>query len=225
MSSAWPAAVDREHGNFVWLLLSLLGFLLGSALLWEFPAVAGEGLLLILFEASLVFGVWSIGETRRHLRLGLALVVGGAVGVVVFWLTGAGWARLVAMFCALLFYLLTTWLAFRLLFADDRVDLNKLYGSICIYLLVGISWAILFFFLVLLNPDAFRGLDANPQVATFSELLYYSYVTISTLGYGDVTPVSPLARTLAFLEALFGQFYIAILVASFVGMHISRRDR
>jgi len=54
-------------------------------------------------------------------------------------------------------------------------------------------------------------------------LLYYSYVTLSTLGYGDITPVTPIARTLSFLEALFGQFYIAILVASFVGMHISIR--
>jgi len=53
--------------------------------------------------------------------------------------------------------------------------------------------------------------------------LYYSYVTLSTLGYGDITPVTPIARTLSFLEALFGQFYIAILVASFVGMHISVR--
>ncbi|HID49217.1 MAG TPA: two pore domain potassium channel family protein [Chromatiales bacterium] len=98
-------------------------------------------------------------------------------------------------------------------------------GSICVYLLVGISWGILFYLENRIHPGAFRGLATGDGKDEFIELLYYSYVTISTLGYGDITPVSPVARTLAFIEALFGQFYIAILVAGFVGLHLGSQRR
>jgi len=96
-------------------------------------------------------------------------------------------------------------------------------GSICVFILVGICWSIFYFFESVVHPGAFSGIDAEFGKSRFTDLLYYSYVTLSTLGYGDITPVTPIARTLAYLEALFGQFYIAILVASFVGMHISVR--
>jgi len=123
----------------------------------------------------------------------------------------------------LLFYLFTTMLAFEAMFTGEQIDLNMIMGSVCVYILVGITWSILYFFESVIHPGAFNGIVVEVGKQRFSDLLYYSYVTLSTLGYGDITPVTPIARTLAFLEALFGQFYIAILVASFVGMHISVR--
>ena len=98
-------------------------------------------------------------------------------------------------------------------------------GSICVYILVGISWSIFYFFVSVIHPGAFDGITEIGAKQQFTDLLYYSFVTLSTLGYGDINPVTPIARTLAYIEALFGQFYIAILVASFVGMHITSSQK
>ncbi|MGW8229005.1 MAG: potassium channel family protein, partial [Gammaproteobacteria bacterium] len=135
------------------------------------------------------------------------------------------WAPYVNLIVALLFYLMTTGIAFSALLKGERIDLNMLMGSICVYILVGMSWSILYFFESIVHPGAFNGVNITSTKQEFTDLLYYSFVTLSTLGYGDITPITPIARTLAYIEALFGQFYIAILVASFVGMHISRGSK
>ena len=74
-------------------------------------------------------------------------------------------------------------------------------------------------------PDSFHGLTSTAIGAPFSELMYFSFVTITTLGYGDLIPVKPLARTVAFLEAIIGQFYVAVLVAWLVGMYLSEKGQ
>ena len=74
-------------------------------------------------------------------------------------------------------------------------------------------------------PDSFNGLSSTNIGTQLPELVYYSFVTITTLGYGDLTPVKPLARTVAFLEGFVGQFYVAVLVAWLVGMYLSSKDQ
>ena len=70
-------------------------------------------------------------------------------------------------------------------------------------------------------PVSFKGLEAAPFEGLLAEHLYFSYITLTTLGYGDVTPVHPLARWLAQVEAVFGELYIAILIATLVGSWIA----
>lgn len=71
------------------------------------------------------------------------------------------------------------------------------------------------------TPNAFNGLNATHWYETFPDLVYFSFVSLTTLGYGDIGPVAPLARFLAFMEAMLGQLYIAIVVASLVGIRIA----
>jgi voltage-gated potassium channel len=209
------------RGNFAYLLISLLGFLVLTAFLAQYPAIGGDQVLMFLIEGTLIVGVWSLVRQRFWFMFGLILIAIGATNIILEVIINHEWAHYVNLIVALLFYLFTTVIAFRTLLTGDRIDLNMLMGSICVYILVGMSWSILYYFESVIHPGAFNGITAGAGKQQFTELLYYSYVTLSTLGYGDVTPVTPIARTLAFLEALFGQFYIAILVASFVGMHIT----
>ena len=211
------------RGNFVYLLVSLLGFLIITAILAQYPTLGGDQVLMLLLEATLIVGVWSLVRQRFWFMFGLILIAIGAINIMLDLVIQHSWAHYVNLLVALLFYLFTTFIAFRSLLTGDRIDLNMLMGSICVYILVGISWSIFYYFESMIHPGAFNGIGAAGGKEQFTELLYYSYVTLSTLGYGDVTPVTPIARTLAFLEALFGQFYIAILVASFVGMHLSTK--
>ena len=211
------------RGNFAYLLVSLLGFLLVIAILAQYPLIGGDQVVMFLIEGTLIFGIWSIAPQRIWFRVGFILISVGAINILLHTIFAHEWALYVNLVVALLFYLFTTMLAFEALFTGEQIDLNMIMGSICVYILVGICWSIFYFFESVIHPGAFNGIDVEIGKSRFTDLLYYSYVTLSTLGYGDITPVTPIARTLAFLEALFGQFYIAILVASFVGLQISVR--
>jgi hypothetical protein len=105
-----------------------------------------------------------------------------------------------------------------------RVDSNAIYASLCVYLLMSIAWALWYSLLYFLEPGSF---GEGHDLATFGERamvgeLYYSLVTLTTLGYGDVAPLSTAARMSAALEAVIGQVYVVILVAKLVGLNVSQ---
>jgi len=213
------------RGNFAYLLTSMLGFLLVTAILAQYPAIGGDQILMFVIEATLIVGIWSLVRQRFWFMAGVVLIAIGAMNIILEMVINHSWAPYINLIVALLFYLFTTVIAFRSLLTGNRINLNMIMGSICVYILVGISWSIFYFFVSVIHPGAFNGVTETGAKQQFTDLLYYSFVTLSTLGYGDITPVTPIARTLAYIEALFGQFYIAILVASFVGMHISRSSK
>jgi voltage-gated potassium channel Kch len=102
------------------------------------------------------------------------------------------------------------------------IDWNKIVGAICIYLLMGLVWALSYLLIAQAIPNAFNGLEQLPWYNNFADAAYYSFVTLTTLGYGDISPVAPIARFLVYMEAIFGVFYMAILVASLVGISASK---
>jgi hypothetical protein len=113
---------------------------------------------------------------------------------------------------------------------QERVTTEKVLGGISVYLLLGVIWSMLYVLLLLLQPDAFRGstLDLPARSAggfswydlELAEFTYFSYVTLSTLGYGDITPVTLPAQMLVWLEALVAQIYLAVLIARLVSLHL-----
>lgn len=106
------------------------------------------------------------------------------------------------------------------IFSEKEVTADTIRGGIAVYLLVGIFWALLYGMLLLFNPQSF---SLKPPVE-FIELVYFSFTTLTTLGYGDISPITGVARNLAVMEALFGQLYIAILVARIVGLSLMRQS-
>lgn len=124
----------------------------------------------------------------------------------------------------LVFFVLSIAIAGRDVLFGGPVTTNWLVGVVCIYLLLGMIWAILYVFLNTISPGAFSGVESGAPAAQLPNLIYYSFVTMTTLGYGDITPLKPTAGTLAYLEAVFGQFYVAVVVAELVAMHIGQRE-
>ena len=98
---------------------------------------------------------------------------------------------------------------------NEKVSREKIAAALCVYLLAGYLWACLYTFADILNPGAFQN-----NLRGYPDLLYYSFITLATVGYGDITPVTPLARSLAVLEAITGQLYLAVMIARLVGLHI-----
>ncbi|MBN1911800.1 MAG: hypothetical protein JW818_18815 [Pirellulales bacterium] len=113
------------------------------------------------------------------------------------------------------------------LFEPRHVTFNVICASLCVYLLLGFVWANVYSLIALLQPGSFHYSLASSNPAPFSMdglayPLYFSLVTMSTLGYGDIIPVSALARMLAATQAVTGQLYLVVLVARLVGLHISQ---
>ena len=112
-------------------------------------------------------------------------------------------------------------------FREGPITIHRISGAIAVYLLIGLIWAFVYQFIALQSPGAFK-LPAAPEAYTAytlqSSLLYFSFVTLTTLGYGDILAVHPSARMLVMLEALTGQLYPAILLARLVSLEIIHRN-
>jgi hypothetical protein len=121
-------------------------------------------------------------------------------------------------------------LIIKALFQQRRITGDMICASLCAYLLIGVCWAFVYSLVEMFQPGSFNISDAHKDVTTALNVtgehagfaVYYSFVTLSTLGYGDVIPVKAMARVCSYSEAVFGQIYLAVLVARLVGLHISQ---
>jgi hypothetical protein len=111
-------------------------------------------------------------------------------------------------------------LAFML--KSEEVTREVIYAAVLLYLLAALMWAFAYTFLELLDPTSFNIALSQPE-AYLLVFQYYSFVTITTLGYGDITPVTEVAKAFSVLEAVVGQLYLVIVVAWLVGMYVSRQ--
>lgn len=210
--------------NFGYLLGGLLILMLSVAIAQE-EGVMGETRRLFLEPVlclMLLMGIWSHVSEKKWLMVGGGiLAVSGVATATIDYFLGIPELQFVNMSILFVFSLASTWIAYRHLLLSGAINVNKIIGAICIYLLIGLNWAMFYLFINLANPNSFHGLTSTAIGVQFSELLYYSYVTITTVGYGDLTPIKPIARTLSYIEAIIGQFYVAVLVAWLVGMYLS----
>ena len=186
-------------------------------------------LLLDIFTTSVVvFAVLGLNPHRKLLILGSLL---GITAVSLIWLESLIPSKALlatTMFVQIVYYLLIIGTILSSVFRAHFVNRETLSGAVCAYLLFGFLWANVYAGLENLSPGSFSGhiqgstienesLSFRQQVPQFS---YFSLVTLSTLGYGDITPMTRPARNLAALEAIFGQLYIAILITRLVSQYI-----
>ena len=108
-------------------------------------------------------------------------------------------------------------------FGPGRVTYHHIMGAVLLYLTVAIIFVALFTFIGTLVPKAFSGMSLEDSPALASNLVYFSFTTLTTTGYGDIFPVHPIARSLCNLEGIFGQLYPATLLARLVTLEIAGR--
>ena len=112
----------------------------------------------------------------------------------------------------------------RIIAKSEKVTKDIIFAAIVAYLLIALMWAFLYMMLEMVYPGSFSFPDKEYWGETM-QFEYFSFVTITTLGYGDITPITDKASALALIEAVVGQIYLVVLVAWLVGMHVSRRSR
>ena len=210
-----------EKNNFLYLTVSLIILLLVAAVVDQFPIPLGQHLVQAFTVITLASGVMGLRERRLHINTKLGLIVAVAIVVTLSVIMDASGWHYAHLLILISFYSYATWLAGRQVLFTGPIDTNKIVGAICIYLLMGLIWALSYLLIAQATPGAFNGLEQLPWYENFADVSYYSYVTLTTLGYGDISPVAPVARFLVYMEAIVGVFYMAILVASLIGIRTS----
>lgn len=215
------ATSPTERDNFIWLLIALVSLMFSGAIMQQLQLKNGASLVNITISFTLLVAVWSMErrKTWYHSRIGLTTLI-VAIGIGDYFLNSAGLDVLHLTFI-FSFFSITTLLACRQILFQGSVDLNKIIGAICIYILLGLTWAFGYLLVEEIFAGSMDGFPATDWHNNLQDAVYYSFVTLTTLGYGEITPVQPLARFLAYMEALTGQFYIAILVASLIGIRLA----
>ena len=196
------------------------------------PALVPQGsvisvLFTAFFTAILFSGLYAVSRERGHFLIGLSIA---APAAILNWWSQISYVLaidLLGKLLAAVFMAYLAWLILVHIMRSPRVDMNLVYASICIYLLVGFLCGFGFSVIELLNESAIKyaATDVLAGVpAREVRTLYYSFVTLTTLGYGDITPVSAPARVLAMTEALTGQLMLVVLVARLVALHITHTE-
>jgi len=214
----------QEPRRFRNLTLGLLGVLLLPPFLRDtFPGASMVGPAIFVLLAAKT----AIAARGSHLLRAVLLSAMAAVA-----LRGARLSHLIVieswglnMAVQLLTMLGLGFVVFEVLrnvLASGPVNADKLYAAISAYLLIGLAFATMYEALSFWKPHAFS--SANENLEHLEALVYFSLVTLSTVGYGDIVPAIPEARVLAVSEAIFGQLYLAVLMARLVGLHLSHSE-
>lgn len=210
-----------ERDNFMHLTVVLIVLLFSIALADQFASAAAQFVVQAVTLVALSVAVWSIHSKRSWYRTRVGFIAAifliAVLGIVLD-RAGLHYAYLTIM---LVFFSLTAWIAARQVLFTGAIDQNKILGAICIYLLIGLIWAVIYLLIAQIIPNAFNGQGAVPWYDNFSDFVYFSFVSLTTVGFGDISPAVPVTRFLVYMEAIVGQFYIAILVASLVGARMT----
>jgi len=211
----------NTHNNFVYLFFSLITFLFSAAVIAEFPNGLGEDIFSIVTILMLVVSIKSLKTDKTWKWAVYALIL----FFIILTASGKFFEHAVTVYLilvTLLIFFAGSFLiaAKQVLFVGD-IDGNKIIGSLSLYLLLGLVWAVMYLLIIAMDPTSFSGVEAANWQQGFSRIAYYSFVTLTTLGYGDILPTNHVAEFLVYMEAIIGVFYMAIIVSSLISLRLS----
>jgi hypothetical protein len=219
----------REHRFKIllaWLLLLLVGA--PTVPLLGVGARVATALSSITFVGMLLVVVLAVSQRRRTMTIAMIFVGPAAVIQLTRILLDAEAVDLATQALSMIALGYVVFTLVKHLFTSRTITGDTIAASICAYLFLAVLWAMAYTILSIADPDAFRfAADAVDTPMRFGSedsnvVIYFSFVTMSTLGYGDIVPATPAARALSASQAIVGQVYLAVLVARLVGMHISQ---
>ncbi len=214
----WREWVNTDHGLAALLLvLVAYGFII-------YPLACAKDttnpLAASAFSAVLVLGVLA---TTGHTGMRMGMVTLAVFAFTSRWLhllIQAHAVHVIAASASILFFSVLSFLIIQRVFSGGGITIFRICGAMAVYIILGILWGELFVLVYLFDPSSFYFQPSSqfgePPV---SELLYFSFTTLTTLGVGDILPVRPIARSLTTLEALVGQLYPAVLLARLVTLY------
>ena len=217
-----PRELLHSKERFLILMCLILGMIVLVPILNRFTAA--RVFLEIFLTAIIISMVYVISNKKGFV---IASVILAVVMLVSFWLvyfTQNKWIAAIGMVTGVLFVGLVISNILGSMLKSEGADREIIYKAILLYLLAALMWAFLYTFLELVDPASFN-IDLDQSRGYLLVFQYYSFVTITTLGYGDITPVTEVAKAFSVLEAVCGQLYLVVVVAWLVGMHVAGKSR
>jgi Ion channel len=219
MSSPVKEEKQKEHRYLVSLIIMIVTLLFYPMLSYTSE---GHNILALLFALMLFSMIRAVCIHAWEIYLGYFLIACGFGLSVWSRFVGEETGLTLRFFSNLSFILFIGYVivaTLKFLFYRGKITVNILYGAVSVYFLIGFIWALIYMEILMVNNQAilFAGKVHTIEQA-WGEMLYYSFVTLTTTGYGDITPVSSLARSVTVLEAMAGVLYTTILIGRFAGM-------
>lgn len=165
--------------------------------------------------AVFILGIYAAGNNKRNV---IILIILGLPWFLSEWIFTRSSETIFASI--LFFFFIIGTMIDHILHTDD-VTADTLYEAVCVFLLLGLLWASFYNYLEYISPGIIfveNNVESVKKI-TANKIIYYSYTTLTTLGYGDITTVSPVGRIVSVLEAIFGQLFLAFLVARLVAIY------
>jgi len=223
LKEKWGAFKEKGHkakkDRCLFLMLSLIMLLLFYQFISVWPV-----LVLSMSTLSLVAGVYAVSNSKKQ------VVIAAILGVQVFTFMFVDFvypAVATKFFSSILlvgFYIFMMINVLKYVIRGKTVTKDKIYGALSIYMLIGFAWAPLYRLVYLNNPSSFSGTQAFYMGVYHFDFVYYSFVSICTLGFGDMLPVSGLARSLTILEAMTGIIYMAVMISRLVSLYKTNEE-
>lgn len=210
------------EGRFIFLLASILAYLAIVPLFEGFRGI--RNLLDIFLTAVIIAGIYAVSPERRNRIFAALLAVPMFASIWIYrWFPSSFLVFTFHLFYILfIVYSIAVLLAF--VFKTESITRDVIYAAVVGYLFIGLLFADFYAIFELIRPGSFSFSQDYGNPAPF-DFTFYSFVTLTTLGYGDITPLTGKAKSFSMLEALIGQLYLTILIARLVGMHISRKTK
>ena len=212
---------EKDPRSHLWLLISLLIIFTVSP--FVIPYYYGPVVLDLIAAIVLVSATYAVSGRRSFFIF--AISVSTISVALTFWLAAAPSHWLIILSHGSLVIVISFFAVAILTYVlgSGRVTSDKIYGAICAYLLFGYAWTFAYSVIEEVQPGSFTSLttiDAHDIVSRVMQMRYFSFVSLTSVGYGDIVPHTQLARTMALLEAMLGQFYLVALIGRLVGLHI-----
>jgi hypothetical protein len=200
----------------LYLLLSLL------LLLFAYPYGKVHPLIILSLNGmTLIAGIYAVGTIRHHIFIAATISVLQVLAAAIHLRVGFLCMDVIAAALFAVFYIYVMVIVLTYIVKGSEVTTDKILGVVSLYFLIGFTWASLFRMVYSLEPGAFSVSETflTSTGQTKPDFVYFSFITLLTVGYGDIRPVSGIARSLAMLEGIVGVFYIGVFISRLLSIY------
>jgi voltage-gated potassium channel len=212
-------ALLHSKERFLILMGLIMALLVLGPILEKFVAIR---ILIDIFLTAIVLSMLYIATYKKRLvQIGRLLAMVMLISLWLKYFFNYEVFAATSMMIGVLFTIVVTAHTLAFIIKSETVTREVIYAAMVVYLLGAQLWALVYTFLDLIDPASFNLPQGQSDFLIFE---YYSFVTLTTLGYGDITPLTKVAKAFSVLEAVVGQLYLVVVVAWFVGMRVSRKS-
>ncbi len=210
-----------DKNNFVYLFFSLIILLFSATVVVEVPGGLGEDIFSLVILFMLLVSIKSLNADKTWKWTAYSIIATFILLTIIGKFFSHQFSVYFILLTLLVFFIRSFTIAAKQVLFVGEIDTNKIIGSLTLYILLGLIWTVIYLLILSMDPQAFTGIEAANWQQIFSRVAYYSFVTLTTLGYGDVLPTNHIAEFFVYMEAITGVFYMAIIVASLISLHLA----